>query len=128
MSYQNVASEFYRYREVIRLTSARPKGSSDLIDASAQLMEHHAIWNQCLAALWLHGSEDAARAAYEVDHALSILSEYALENEIPPEEWPQQREEAQQRFDDFIDAIRHDLSLPALGVLRERAHDRTAPR
>jgi hypothetical protein len=91
-------------------------------------MEHHSTWNQCLAALWLHGSEDAARAAYEVDHALSILGEYVLENEIPPEEWPQQREEAQQKFDDYIDAVRYDLSLPALGVLRERAHDRTATR
>jgi hypothetical protein len=126
MSYQSVACEFYRYREVLRLTSACPKDSPDRVHATATLMEHHAVWNQCLSALWLHGSENAARAAYELDHAISILGDYVYEHEIPPDEWVLRKEEAQEKFDDYIDAVRKDLSLPALGVLRERAHDRIA--
>jgi hypothetical protein len=128
MSYQSVASEFYRYREVLRLASVCPKESPDRGRATTELMEHHALWNQCLSAVWLHGSESAARAACELDHALSALGDYVLGNEIPSVEWMARREAAQQKFDDYIDAVRKDLSLSALGVLRERAYERIAPR
>jgi hypothetical protein len=37
------------------------------------------------------------------------------------------KEPAQKRFDDYIDAVRKDLSLPSLKVLRAGAPSRTAP-
>jgi hypothetical protein len=47
----------------------------------------HAIWNTRLGSLWLHGSEQAVVAAYQLDHALAQLGEWILDHPIPEAEW-----------------------------------------
>jgi hypothetical protein len=125
-SYQEVASDFYQYRNVIRRVAGAPRGTPEFEDLSARLYNGHAVWNQRLSALWLHGAGKVTLAAYELDHALAQLGEEAMNMGIGADEWPVRKGPAHEKFDDFIDAVRSDLKLSVLGVLRERAIDRTA--
>jgi hypothetical protein len=43
-----------------------------------------------------------------------------MEHPIRGVDWPRQKEPIHKRFDNYVDAVRKDLSLPSLGVLRGR--------
>ncbi|MEU0875338.1 hypothetical protein [Nocardia brasiliensis] len=88
------------------------------------LHDHHAVWNERLTSVWVHGSEAAATAAYALDHELAELGTAVVYERLPESDWIVRREPVQQRFDDYIDAIRADLALPHLRVLRANASDR----
>ncbi|GII26447.1 hypothetical protein [Planosporangium mesophilum] len=126
-SYQAVAGEFYRYREAIRELghTARPGQEHD--ERSAEVHQLRTDWNRTLAALWLHGSERAVQCALAVDHQLAELRIRATAAVITDEDWPTRREPAQMAYDNFIDAIRHDLALSPLKSLRAGAARRSAP-
>ncbi|MEV8019102.1 hypothetical protein AB0O76_22715 [Streptomyces sp. NPDC086554] len=123
-SYEDVAKEFYHHRALIQRCSALSVDSSEKEEAVRVLSDHHAVWNQQLTALWIHGSEPAAATAYSLDHEMSALRRIAIREQIPFSSWHLRREPVQQAFDDFLDAVRADLSLPALQVLRRNAPDR----
>lgn len=125
-SYQAVAGEFYRYREAIRglgrVPGPGPEHEARLVEASKQLTD----WNRCLATLWLHGSERAAACALSIDHEMSKLSARAREEGILDEQWPTYREPTLVAYDNFIDAIRNDLSLSPLLALRAGSATRSS--
>jgi hypothetical protein len=125
-TYQAMAAEFYNYREVIREVSVSERDPSGFSEQVERLWRSHAVWNQRLSAVWLHGSEKAAVAAYELDHALAEVGEWVIDHPVPEGEWPGRKEPVEKRFDDYIDAVRRDLSLPALGIRRARAADRVS--
>lgn len=125
-SYQTVAGEFYRYREAIRelgrVPNPGPEHDVRVVDASKQLTD----WNRSLATLWLHGSEQAVACALSVDHELSKLSARARKEGFLEEQWPAYREPTLVAYDNFIDAIRSDLSLSPLLALRAGSATRSA--
>lgn len=125
-SYQDLAAEFYDYREVIREVSVSSRDPSEFSEQMKRLWQSHAVWNRILSAVWLHGSEKAAVAAYELDHAVSVLGEWVMDHQVPEGEWASRKEPVEKRFDDYVDAVRRDLSLPALGIRRARAGDRVS--
>ncbi len=124
--YEDLAKEFYRYRASIRKCEV-PGSDNAVRDAEvAALYEHHAIWNERLTSVWVHGSERVAAAAYALDHELSVLVDLILQPTADSDR-PARREAVHQRFDDYVDAVRADLSLPHLLVLRTNSTDRTVP-
>ena len=56
-----------------------------------------------------------------LDAALVDLAEQSRRREVSDSDWPEVREPVQQRFDDLVDAVRNDLSLPPLEALRSGA-------
>jgi hypothetical protein len=126
-SYQEVASVFYQYREAIRALGRTARPSAAFDEQRNEVDRFRTEWNRALAGLWLRGSEEAARCALAVDYSLVTLAHRATTGPIELHEWPLVREPAQTAYDDFIDAIRGDLGLPPLAVLRVGASTRSAP-
>jgi hypothetical protein len=125
-SYQDVASAFYTFREALRLLGELEPGTPEFDRQRERTAEVSADWNRSLASVWLQGSELAAAAALELDHALVVLLRRAITGVIDWQAWPEARESAQQAFDDFVDAVRTDLAMPKLAVLRAGAAARSA--
>jgi hypothetical protein len=69
---------------------------------------------------------NARRRALSVDDQLSGLSVRAAAEGITDEQWPQLREPALAAYDDFVDAVRQDLDLSPLSVLRAGAVTRSS--
>ena len=124
-SYQAVAGEFYRYRDSIRELGRAPRSGPVYNEGLAEVSKLRTDWNRSLATLWLHGSERAAACALSVDNRLSKLSARAMNEGIPDGHWPTYREPALVAYDDFVDAVRNDLSLSPLTVLRAGAATRS---
>ncbi|BCJ47822.1 hypothetical protein GCM10010168_21810 [Actinoplanes ianthinogenes] len=124
-SYQAVAGEFYRYRDAIRELGCVTRPGPEHDERLAEVSKLRTDWNRSLATLWLHGSERAAACALSVDHQLSKLSTRAREESIPHEQWLAEREPVLTAYDDFVDAIRSDLSLSPLAALRAGAGRRS---
>jgi hypothetical protein len=125
-SYQVLGAEFYKYRETIREVSVSARDPSEFPKQVERFWRAHAKWNQHLSAVWLHGSERAAVAAYDLDQALAVIGEWVMEHQVPEDEWASRKEPVEKSYDDYVDAVRRDLSLPALGIRRARAGDRVA--
>lgn len=117
-SYQDVAAEFYRLRETIRVLGELQPQAPEFDQQRRHAAEVSADRNRSLSALWLQGSESAATAALKLDHALVVLLRRAITEVIDWQAWPEAREPVQRAFDDFVDAVRADLALPALAALR----------
>jgi hypothetical protein len=122
-----LAAEFYDYREVIREVSVSSRDDPpEFSEQVKRLWQSHAAWNRRLSAVWLHGSEKATVAAYELDQALAVIGEWVMDHQVPEDEWANRKEPVERKFDDYVDAVRRDLSLPALGIRRARAGDRVS--
>jgi hypothetical protein len=77
--------------------------------------------------LWLHGWEDVATAALKIDHEFNELLSEAIRTKVDWAVWPQLREPLYASFDDYVDAVRRELSLPRLEALRAGAAVRMVP-
>jgi hypothetical protein len=126
-AYEEVAAEFYRLREAVRLLAMLDPAAPDA-DAQRSLVEEaYAQWNRILSALWLHGSESVAAAAIRIDHEFNQLLGEATRTTVDWSVWPRLREPLYASFDDYVDAVRRELSLPRLAALRAGAAARQAP-
>jgi hypothetical protein len=126
-SYEEVAAEFYRLREAVRLLAMLDPATPDF-DAQRSLVEEaYAQWNRVLSTLWLHGSETVAAAAIRIDYEFNQLLSEAIRTTVGWSVWPQLREPLYASFDDYVDAVRRDLSLPRLVALRAGAAARQTP-
>jgi hypothetical protein len=126
-SYEDVAAEFYRLREAVRLLAMLDSATPDLEAQRSRVEETYAQWNRTLSALWLHGSEDVAVAAIKIDHQFNALLSEALRTTADWTSGPQLREPLYASFDDYVDAVRRELALPRLLALRAGAAARQQP-
>ena len=126
-SYEDVAAEFYRLREAVRLLAMVDPTTPDFDAQRSRVEDAYADWNRILAALWLHGSEDVATAAVKIDYEFNELLSEAIRTTVDWTGWPGLREPLYASFDDFVDAVRHELSLPRLHALRAGAAVRQTP-
>ena len=113
-SYEDVAAEFYRLREAVRLLAMLDPATPDFDAQRSHVEEVYARWNRILSALWLHGSEGVAAAAIKIDHEFNELLNEATSTTVDWTVWPQLREPLYASFDDYVDAVRRELSLPRL--------------
>jgi hypothetical protein len=126
-SYEEVAAEFYRLREAVRLLAMLDLATPDFDAQRSRVEEAYSQWNRILSALWLHGSDDVAAAAIKIDQELNDLLGKALRTTVDWTVWPQLREPLYASFDDYVDAVRREFSLPRLTALRAGAAARQAP-
>jgi hypothetical protein len=126
-SYEDVATEFYHLREAVRQLAMLDRATPAFTDRRAGVEDAYARWNRTLAALWLHGSESVATAALTIDHAFNELLARALSTTVDWDTWPRLREPLYAAFDDYVDAVRRDLSLPRLTALRAGSAVRQTP-
>jgi hypothetical protein len=126
-SYEEVAAEFYRLREALRILAMLDPANPDFDAQRARLEEAYAQWNRILSALWLHGSDDVAAAAIKIDYEFNELLSKALHMTVDWTVWPLLREPLYASFDDYVDAVRRELSLPRLVALRAGAAARQTP-
>lgn len=126
-SYEEAAAEFYRLREVVRVLAMLDPATPDFDAQRSRVEEAYAQWNKVLSALWLHGSEDVAAAAIRIDFEFNQLLSEAMQTTVNWSMWPRLREPLYASFDDYIDVVRRDLSLPRLAALRAGALARQAP-
>jgi hypothetical protein len=126
-SYEDVAAEFYRLREAVRLLAMLDSATPDFDSQRSRVEETYAQWNRTLSALWLHGAEDVAVAAIKIDHKFNELLGEARQTTVDWTLWPQLREPLYASFDDYVDAVRHELALPRLAALRAGAAARQQP-
>ncbi|GAA2339172.1 hypothetical protein [Dactylosporangium salmoneum] len=122
-SYEDVAAEHYRLREALRLLAVR-EPDADVAALRSGVEAAYADWNRILSALWLHGSDAVAISAVRVDHEFNLLLREARRTAMDQAAWPRAREPLYERYDDFIDAVRAELSLPRLTALRAGAATR----
>lgn len=126
-SYEEVAAEYYRLREALRLLAMTDSEAADFDGERSRVEEAYAQWNRILSALWLHGSENASAAALRMDHEFTEVLHTALRTTVDWTTWPRLREPLYASFDDFVDAVRKELRLPRLMALRAGAADRQLP-
>jgi hypothetical protein len=126
-SYEDVAAEFYRLREAVRLLAMLDSATPDFDVQRSRVEEAYAQWNRILSALWLYGSEDVAVAAIKIDHEFNELLGEATRITVDWTLWPQLREPLYTSFDDYVDAVRRELALPRLTALRAGAAVRQQP-
>jgi hypothetical protein len=126
-SYEDVAAEFYRLREAVRLLAMLDPATPDFNAQRSRVEEAYAQWNTILSALWLHGSEHVAAAAISIDHEFNELLSEAIRTTADWTVWPQRREPLYASFDNYVDAVRRELSLPRLEALRAGAAVRQTP-
>jgi len=126
-SYEDVAAEFYRFREAVRLLAMRDVATPDFDAQRTRVEESYADWNRILSALLLHGSENVVTAALKIDQEFNELLTEAIRTTVDWTTWPQLREPLYVSFDDYVDAVRRDLSLPRLAALRAGAAVRQMP-
>ncbi len=75
-------------------------------------------WNKSLISVWLHGSEQVATTARNLDDAVNELFGLVRKRQLSPADWRLEREPAQRCLEAFIETVRQDLALPSLPVRR----------
>ena len=126
-SYEEVAAEFYRLREALRLLAMLDPATPDFDEQRSRVEQAYAQWNRILSAVWLHGSDNVAAAAITIDHEFNEVLSEAMRTTVDWTSWPQLREPLYAAFDDYVDAVRRELSLPRLASLRAGAALRQTP-
>lgn len=129
-SYQRLA-EAYRtsYDQIQTIAFADPRVHEYSGLVRNAVIQGNSVWHGALSATWFHGSLPVIAAATTLDRALAQLHSQVVDRLVTVADWGPLRAPARQAFEEYIEAVRRELSLPAvpLGFYHDTADPQPQP-
>jgi hypothetical protein len=125
-TYEHVGQAYYSLREANRALALLDPETREAGEAASRVLDLGGKFNSAIVAVWLHGSAPVAKAVREVNQETIKMFIAARARRFSWEEWRAIRGPADHALDDFIGAVRRELSLPPLEVAT-RIADLPAP-
>ncbi|MGB9136839.1 MAG: hypothetical protein WCB73_06355 [Pseudonocardiaceae bacterium] len=114
--YEQATSAFYEVREAMRVLALTEPDTPESEAAENRVRAAGAEWNQCMVAVWLHGSEPVAEAIRQTDQEVERLLNRIRSCRLTWGDFREERRPAGRRIDAFIEEIRKEFKRPHIEV------------
>jgi hypothetical protein len=112
-SYQRLAEAFRSsYDNIQAIAFADPNAADSSAMVRKIIVEGNHAWHDALSSVWFYGSPDVIAAATSLDRSLTDLHAQAIDRLFSAEDWARARVPARRTFEEFLEAVRAEFSLP----------------
>jgi hypothetical protein len=112
-SYQRLAEAFRSsYDSIQHIAFSDPNDADFSVMMRKVIVEGNHVWHDALSSVWFHGSPGVIATAASMDQSLTDLFDQSTVRLFSVEEWAKARVPARHTFEEYLEAVRAELSLP----------------